>query len=80
MSQMLPLGYFIWFICRSKLNGDFIKTTMKIVIYEISLKLMYPKKLHEHHNNLPFLPETMKLGKAEKLVANLCNKKDNLYI
>ena len=29
---------------------------------------LYPEKLHELHNNLPFLPLVMKIEKAEKLV------------
>ena len=29
------------------------------------------EKLHELHNDLPFLPERMKIGKVEKLVTNL---------
>ena len=32
------------------------------------------KKLHELHNELPFLPERMKIKKVEKLVANLHDK------
>ena len=34
----------------------------------------HPKRLHNQHNGLPFLPEKMKLGKVEKLVCNLYNK------
>ena len=33
-----------------------------------------PKKLHELHNDLPFLPERMKIEKVEKLVTNLHDK------
>ena len=36
----------------------------------------YPEKLHNHHNDLPFLLEKMKVGKVEKLVANLHDKKE----
>ena len=32
------------------------------------------EKLHEIHNNLPFLPERIKIGKVEKIVANLLVK------
>ena len=44
---------------------------------DIFLKLMFNKmriyieNLHDLHNNLPFLPERMKIEKAEKLIANL---------
>ena len=32
------------------------------------------EKLREIHNNLPFLPERIKIGKVEKIVANLLVK------
>ena len=32
------------------------------------------QKLHKVHNDLPFLPETMKIEKVENLVANLHDK------
>ena len=35
----------------------------------------YPKELHENHNELPFLAEKMKIGREEKLVPNLKDKK-----
>ena len=36
--------------------------------------VQYLEKLHEIHNDLPFLPERMKTEKVEKLVANLHDK------
>ena len=46
---------------------------MKKVIKDIFSKSMFslPKKLREVHNNLPFLPERMKIEKVEQVVANL---------
>ena len=35
---------------------------------DIFLKLL---KLHELHNNLPFLPQIIKIGKVKQLVAKL---------
>ena len=35
----------------------------------------YPKELHDHHNNLPFMCEKIKINGVEKLVANLYDKK-----
>ena len=35
----------------------------------------YPKELHENHNKLPFLTERMRIGRVEKLVPNLKDKK-----
>ena len=32
--------------------------------------------MHELHNNVPFLPEKIKIEKVEKLVANLHDKKE----
>ena len=32
------------------------------------------EKLHELHNDFPFLPERLKIEKVEKLVANLHDK------
>ena len=37
--------------------------------------MKYSKDLHENHNELPFLVEKMKIGREEKLVANLKHKK-----
>ena len=39
-----------------------------------------PKELHENHNELTFLVERMKIGKEEKLVPNLKNKKRYVHI
>ena len=41
--------------------------------YFIEIDDQYPEKLHELHNNLPFLPERMKI---EKVVANLLDRKE----
>ena len=43
---------------------------------DIFLKLMFNtlQKLHELHNNLPFLPKRKKLKRVEKLVTNLHDK------
>ena len=54
---------------------------MKIVIKDVSLEVdvQYPKILHNLHNDLPFLPERMKIEKVEKVVANLHDKKRMCY-
>ena len=46
---------------------------MKMIKKDIFLK--YPKKLHELHSDLPFLPERMEINKCKKLVCNFHNKK-----
>ena len=42
--------------------------------YFLEVGVQYPEKLLQLHNNLPFLPERMKLWKIEKLVTNLQDK------
>ena len=41
-----------------------------------TIHIEYPKELHENHNELPFLAERMNIGKEEKLLANLKDKKE----
>ena len=61
----------------SKFNEEFIKNydedSNKGYILEVDLK--YPKNLHGLHEDLPFLPERMKIGKCKKLICNLYDKK-----
>ena len=33
--------------------------------YSLDIDIQYPEKLHDLHNDLPFLPEKMKIEKAE---------------
>ena len=42
----------------------------------LEVNVQYPEKLHELHNDLPFLPERIKIEKVEKLVTNLHDKTD----
>ena len=46
--------------------------------YILEADVKYPKKLHDLHSNLPFLPERMEINKCKKLVCNLFNKKKNV--
>ena len=48
---------------------------MKIVMKDIYMKVQYPQKLHELHNDLLFLPEKIKIENIEKLLSKLHNKK-----
>ena len=43
--------------------------------YILEVDVKYPKKLHDIHSDLPFLPKRMKIDKCKKLVCNLLNKK-----
>ena len=66
----------------SEIKEEFIKNydenNDKGYILEVDVK--YPKKLHDLHSDLPFLPKRMKINKCKKLVRNLRNKKNMLYI
>ena len=77
MSQKLPVNGFEWVEDISRINEEFIKNydenNDKGYILEVDVK--YPKKLHDSHSDLPFLPKRMKIDKCKKLVCNLQNKK-----
>ena len=57
-------------------NKDFIKNYNEEndEEYFLEIEVQYLKKLHEIHNDLPFLSERMKVKEVEKLVANLHDK------
>ena len=77
MSQKLPVNNFKWVEDISKINDEFIKNYDEIndkgYILEVDVK--YPRKLHDLHSDLLFLPRRMKIDKCEKLVCDLLNKK-----
>ena len=77
MSQKLSVNGFKWINDVTKIGEEFIKNynedNDKGYILEIDIK--YPKKVHDLHSNLPFLPERMKIDKGKKLACNLCHKK-----
>ena len=78
MSQRFSVSKLEWLKDTSQINEDFIKHYNKESVkgYFIEADLPYPDKLHELYNNLQFVPERMKLGKIEELVANLHDKTD----
>ena len=82
MSQKLPINSFKWVKNTSKLDEKFIKNydedSGKGYIFEVDVK--YPRRLHDLHSDLPFLPKRMKIDKCKKLVCNLHNKKNTSYI
>ena len=75
MSQKLPVNNFKWVKDTSRINEEFIKNynenSNKGYILEVDVK--YPKKLHDLHSDLPFLPKRMKIDKCKKFVCNLKN-------
>ena len=66
---------YLWMVLGSNPNLVKIsqKTTMKIAIKDIFLKLMLIilKKIHDLHNDLPFLPKKTKIEKSWKTVTQL---------
>ena len=44
--------------------------------YFLEVDVQYPKKFHEHQNDLQFLAEGMKIEKVEKFVVNLYDKSE----
>ena len=77
MSQKLPVNGFKWINYVTEIDEKFIKNydedSDKGYILEVDVK--YPRKLHDLHSHLPFLPKRMKIDKCKKLVCNLHNKK-----
>ena len=59
-------------------NEDFIKNYNEESNegYFIEADLQYHEKSYELHNDLPFLPERMKVEKVKKLVTNLNDKNE----
>ena len=84
MSKKLPVNGFKWIdnnetaepSVKHVISEDFIKNyhekNDKGYILEVDVR--YPKRLHELHSDLPFLPERMKIDKCKKLICNLSNK------
>ena len=77
MSQKLTVDGFKWKKSASRFNNKFIRSydadSDKGYVFEVDIK--YPKRLHNFHSDLPFLPERMKINKCNKLVCSLYYKK-----
>ena len=82
MSQKLPVNKFEWMKDTSQFNDDFIKNYNEESDegYFLEVDVHYPEKLHELHNDLPFLPERMKIEKVEKLATNLDDKTEYVIL
>ena len=77
MSQKLPVNSFKWINDVTEIDEKFIKNYDEDSDkgYILELDVRYPRKLHDLHSDLPFLPKRMKIDKWKKLVYNLRNKK-----
>ena len=75
MFEKLP--GFKWIKNVTEIDEKFIKNydedSDKGYIFEVDVK--YPRRLHDLHSDLPFLPKSMKIDKCKKLVCNLRYKK-----
>ena len=82
MLQKPPVNDFEWSKDTSQFNKDFIKTynEERDEGYFLKVDVQYLEKLYELHNDLPFLPERMKIEKEEKLVVRYTNKKSKAII
>ena len=76
MSQKFPINEFEWIKDIFQFNEDFIKNYNEESDegYFFDVGVYCSEKLHELHDDLPFLPEGMKLEKVKKLFANLRDK------
>ena len=76
MSKKLPVNGFKS-TDNNIINEEFIKNYNENDKkgYTLEVDIKYPKKLHDLHSDLPFLPERMEINKCKKLVCNLNNKK-----
>ena len=77
MSQKLSKNNFKWVEDTSIINEEFIKNYNENSYrgYILKVDVKYPKKLHDLHSDLPFLPKKIKIDKRKKLVCDLRNKK-----
>ena len=66
ISQKLPVNNFEWLKDNSQFNEDFTKnyTEKSDDRYFIEVDCQYLEKLHQLQNDLPFLPERMKIKKS----------------
>ena len=69
MSKPLPTHGFEWMSESDLENWEYIPCLLEV-------DLDYPESLHDDHSDYPLAPERMLIGKVEKLVPNLKNKKN----
>ena len=73
----LPVNGFKWVKKLSRFNEIFIKNYNENsnTGYFLEVDIDYPKKLFDLHKDLPFLPESKKLNKVEKVICNTEDRK-----
>ena len=62
----------------SEFNDDFINSYSdeSDEEYFLEIDVQYPENLHNLHNDLPFLPERIKIEKVKKSIANFHDEKE----
>ena len=76
MLQNLPTHGLLWKKAGNlnpKKIDELVKKGKRCFLLQVDVE--YPKELQENHNELQFLFEGMKIGREEKLVPNLQDKK-----
>ena len=73
MSRCLPTGGFKWVDIYPDEIGELINCSDRG--YLLKVDVAYPKELHDHHNDLPFICGGITISGVEKLVPNLYYKK-----
>ena len=66
MCQKLPKNNFKWVEDTSRIDKEFIKNYYENSNkgYNLEVDVKYPKKLHDLHSDLPFLPRRMNIDKC----------------
>ena len=78
MSQPLPTGLFHWVEFDESKDLKWIVNELSkrnYCGYLLEVDVAYPRKLHDYHNDLPFMCRKMKINGVEKLVPNLYYKR-----
>ena len=73
MSQPFPTGGFKWVDVKPDEYSKLANVRDKGYILEVDI--LYPRELHDYHNDLPFMCERMVINGVEKLIPNLFYKK-----
>ena len=81
-SQKLPVNKLEWIKGNSQFNEDSIDNYNEESGegHFLEVGILYPEKWDDLHNDLPFLPERMKIKEVKMLVTNLHDKTEYLKI
>ena len=80
MSQLLPTGDFKWIEVREDIEPNRIVDMLVKNSgrgyggYLLEVDVQYPKELHDHHSDLAFMCEKIKVNGVGKLILNLYDK------